>query len=339
MKALVYTGQGGPNVIAVREVETPKPKPGEVGIKVSCSGINFADIMARQGLYPDRPALPCVVGYEVSGVIDALGEGVDAKWLGKRVMAATRFGGYAEYACTSVLNCMHMPEDWSFEEGAAVPVAYGTAYAALVLFGNTKPDENVVVHSAAGGVGMAATQIAKMLGARVLGTSSKSKHDFLRKNGVDIPIDYANEDVRAVIKRETGGKGADVILDARGGKAFKESYVDLAVCGRLVMYGAGSILSGEKRSIGSVLRTLVEMPKFKAMSLTNRTKSVAGLNMLCMWDAWGNLEKLTKVCGPWFLEGKLRPVVHQSFKASDVASAHSSIVDRKNVGKVVLDWS
>ncbi len=339
MKALVYTGQGGPNVIHMREVATPNAGPGEVRVKVSNSGVNFADIMARQGLYPDRPALPCVMGYEVCGIVDQVGDGVDPTWMGKRMMAGTHFGGYAEYAVTKAENCMHMPEDWSFEEGASVPVAYGTAYAGLFFMGNLKAGENIVIHSAAGGVGMAATQIAKMIGARVIGTSSKSKHDFLRKNGVDVCVDYANEDVSAVIKRETDGMGADVIFDARGGKAFKQSYIDLAVCGRLVMYGAGSIVTGEKRKITSILRTLRDMPKFKSMSLTNRTKSVAGLNMLCMWDAWGGLGRLTKPVGPLLLEGRLRPLVHASYKADKVGEAHSCILDRKNLGKVVLDWT
>lgn len=339
MKALVYTGSGGPHVIKMREVATPTAAPGEVRIKVACSGVNFADIMARQGLYPDMPKLPCVVGYEVSGVVDQVGDGVDKSWLGKRVMAPTRFGGYAEYAVTKALNLMHVPDDWSDEEGAAAPVAGGTAYAGLFLMGNLREGETVVVHSAAGGVGMIATQLAKMAGARVLGTASRSKHDFLRKNGVDVAIDYANEDVAAVIKRETKGLGADVIFDARGGKAFKQSYIDLAVCGRLVMYGAGSIVKGEKRKIGNILKTLRDMPKFKVMSLTNRTKSVAGLNMLCMWDAWGDLNKLTVKMEPLFHANKIRPIVHAAFSADNVGDAHSCLLDRKNVGKVVLNWS
>lgn len=339
MRALVYTGQGGPNVIQMREVATPSAGPGEVRIKVVSSGVNFADIMARQGLYPDRPALPCVMGYEVCGVVDQIGDGIDPSWLGKRMMAGTHFGGYAEYAVTRAANCMHMPEAWSFQEGAAVPVAYGTAYAGLVLMGNLKPSETVVIHSAAGGVGMAATQFARMIGARVIGSSSKSKHDFLRSNGVDICIDYAREDISAVIRKETAGMGADVIFDARGGKAFKQSYIDLAVCGRLVMYGAGSIVTGEKRKISQIFRTLRDMPKFKAMSLTNRTKSVAGLNMLCMWDAWGDLGRLTAPVGPMLLEGKLRPQVHAAFPAEQVGEAHSCILERKNLGKVVLNWS
>ncbi len=339
MKALVYTGQGGPDVIQMREVATPNAGPGEVRIKVANSGVNFADIMARQGLYPDRPALPCVMGYEVAGVVDQVGEGTDPALLSKRLMAGTHFGGYAEYAVTKAENCMHMPDDWSFAEGASVPVAYGTAYAGLVFMAHVQPGESLVIHSAAGGVGMAATQIGKLLGARIIGTSSKSKHVFLRRNGVDVCVDYANEDISAIIKRETAGMGADVIFDARGGKAFKQSYVDLAVCGRLVMYGAGSIVAGEKRKISQIFKTLTNMPKFKAMSLTNRTKSVAGLNMLCMWDAWGGLGRLTRPVGPLLLEGKLRPLVHASFKADKVGEAHSCILERKNLGKVVLDWT
>lgn len=338
MKALLLTTHGGAESFSMTEQPTPEPGPGEVRIDVRASGVNFADIMARMGLYPDCPPLPCVLGYEVSGVIEAVGAGVDASWIGKRVMAGTRFGGYASRAVTALGNCIVIPDAWSFEQGASVLVAFGTAYVGICRLGNVEPGELVVIHAAAGGVGAAATQLAKYRGARVIGTSSASKHEFLRSNGVDVCVDYTREDISQVIARHSNGKGADMIFDARGGKAFQQDYDALAAGGRLVMYGAGDAVSGEKRNLITALKTILAMPKFKAMHLTKNNRSVAGINVLALWDAWGELSKLANPLAALVEEGVIRPVVHGSFQAAQVGDAHSCILQRKNIGKVVLSW-
>ena len=160
MRALVITEHGPPEVLKVEERPDPQPGPGQARIRVRAAGINFADLLARTGLYQDAPKPPCVVGYEVAGEVEALGDGVDSVSVGDRVLAGCRFGGYAELVVTPENALVPLPDDWSYEEGAALPVHYATAYAGLVRFGSLRAGERVLLHAAAGGVGIAATQIA-----------------------------------------------------------------------------------------------------------------------------------------------------------------------------------
>src|SRR5919204_779547 len=190
MRAVVITRRGPPEVLEVQERPDPRVGPGEVRIAVRAAGINFADTLARIGLYPDAPSLPCVVGYEVAGAVESVGEGVDSRKRGDRVIAATRFNGQAELVTVPASQAWPLPEGLSFEQGAAFPVNYATAYAALVRYGAVEPGERVLIHAAAGGVGIAATQIAKHIGAEVWGTASHSKHEAIRQIGVDRALDY-----------------------------------------------------------------------------------------------------------------------------------------------------
>src|SRR5919204_1764010 len=213
MRAVVIPRYGPPEVLEVREVPDPSVGSGEVRIAVKAAGINFADTMARVGLYPDAPKLPCVVGYEVAGEVETVGEGVEGFAVGDRVVGATRFNGHAELVSVPAEQVLALPKGVSFEEGAAFPVNYGTAYAALVIMGGLKADERVLVHAAAGGVGIAATQIARGIGAEIFGTASASKHDAIREQGVDHAIDYRTADFEDEVRRLTGGDGVDVIMD------------------------------------------------------------------------------------------------------------------------------
>ena len=176
MRAVVITKHGGPGVLEVQERPDPELGPGEVRIDVAAAGINFADVMARMGLYPDAPKPPCVVGYEVAGTILELGEGVTGLNHGQRVLAGTQFGGYASQVSVPANDVVALPDRLSFEQGAAIPVNYATAWAGLIGYGNLQPGERVLIHSAGGGVGIAATQIAKHSGAEVYGTASPGKH-------------------------------------------------------------------------------------------------------------------------------------------------------------------
>src|SRR5713226_5184708 len=190
MRAVVITKHGGPNVLAVQERPDPPIGPGEVRIDVAAAGVNFADVMARMGLYPDAPKTPCIVGYEVAGTILELGEGVDGLTHGQRVVAGTKFGGYASQVMVPASDVVPLPEELTFEQGAAIPVNYATAWAGLIRYGALEAGERVLIHAAAGGVGIAATQIAKRAGAEVYGTASPGKHERIRELGVDHAIDY-----------------------------------------------------------------------------------------------------------------------------------------------------
>src|ERR1700742_1147486 len=219
MRAVVITKHGDLSVLQVQERPDPPPAgPGQVRIAVRAAGVNFADHLARVGLYPDAPKLPAVVGYEVAGTVEAVGEGVSAGRVGERVLAGTRFGGYAESVNVAAADSVALPDGLSFEQGAAVPVNYATAWAALHGYGSLRAGERVLVHAAAGGVGIAAVQLAKAAGAEVHGTASPGKDQRLADLGIDRAIDN---------RRDDWCKGLppyDIVLDPIGGKSLKRSY-------------------------------------------------------------------------------------------------------------------
>src|SRR3954464_9757093 len=194
MRAVVITRHGDPSVLQVQERPDPgAPAPGRVRVAVRAAGVNFADTLARVGLYEDAPKPPCVVGYEVAGTIDAVGAGVDPGRVGERVMAGSRLGGYAEVVEVAAADAIPLPSALTFEQGAAIPVNYATAWAALHGYGSLRTRERVLIHAAAGGVGIAAIQLAKAAGAEVHGTASPGKHKRLAELGVDRAIDYRRD--------------------------------------------------------------------------------------------------------------------------------------------------
>src|ERR1035441_9133595 len=190
MKQIWITRFGGPEVLEIRETIPAPPAEGEVTVEVKASGINFADIMARRGLYPDAPKPPCVVGYEVAGVVEDLGPGVDPSWRGKRVFALTRFGGYSQKVNLPLGQLFEIPGPFTFEQAASLPVQYMTAYQLVTVMGGLRAGETVLIHNAGGGVGLAALQMARHIGATTIGTASPGKHAFLREQGLDHPVDY-----------------------------------------------------------------------------------------------------------------------------------------------------
>src|SRR6266480_3940356 len=300
MRAVVITRHGPPEVLQVEERPDPPVGPGEVRVAVKAAGINFADTLARIGLYPDAPKVPSVVGYEVAGEIESVGGGVELHRVGYRVIAATRFNGQAELVTVPAENAFPLPKKLSFEEGAAFPINYATAYAALVIMGGLKQGERVLIHAAAGGVGISATQVAKGIGAEIFGTASGSKHDAIREQGVEHPIDYRTLDFEQEVSRITGGDGVDVIIDALGPTSFRKDYRLLRQGGRLIMYGLSEVQSGSgKRDIAATLRSLAKMPLatmpwWKSLSMMNENKGVFGLNMLKWWDREGGLDRVTQ---------------------------------------------
>jgi NADPH:quinone reductase-like Zn-dependent oxidoreductase len=330
MRAVVITKHGGPSVLEVQERPDPVLEAGQVRIGVAAAGINFADVMARMGLYQDAPPTPCIVGYEVAGTILELGEGVDGLLPGQRVLAGTQFGGYASQVCVPAGDVVPLPDSLSFEQGAAVPVNYATAWAGLVGYGVLEAGERVLVHSAGGGVGIAATQIAKKLGAEVYGTASPSKHQRILELGVDRALDYTKPGW------EQGIGQFDVILDAIGGRSFRTSYSLLRPGGRLVAFGASSVVSGERKNVPAALKAVLRMPRFNLIKQMSESKTVIGLNMLTLWKDRGTL-------GPWIdplsgmlTDGTIDPVIAGAFSFEETGAAQTMIVERRNIGKVVL---
>lgn len=330
MRAVVITKHGGPGVLEVQEQPDPEIGPGEVRIDVAAAGINFADVMARMGLYPDAPKTPCVVGYEVAGTVLELGEGVEGLTPGQRVVAGTMFGGYASQVVVPASDVVALPDELSFEQGAAIPVNYGTAWAGLIGFGSLQAGERVLVHSAGGGVGIAATQIAKRTGAEVYGTASPGKHARCEELGVDHPLDYTKSGW------ERGLPKFDVILDAVGGKSFRTGYDLLRPGGRLVAFGASALVSGQRRNLVTALRTVIRMPRFNMIKQMSESKAVVGLNMLSLWKDRGTLQPWIGPLREMLDDGTVKPVVAGDFTFEDAGAAHTMITERRNVGKVVL---
>jgi NADPH:quinone reductase-like Zn-dependent oxidoreductase len=330
MRVVIITKHGGPNVLKVQEQADPALGVGEVRIEVAAAGINFADLMARMGLYPDAPKTPCVVGYEVAGTIVELGDGVEGLSNGQRVFASTQFGGYASQVVVPAHNVVALPDELSFEQGAAIPVNYGTAWAGLIGYGNVQPGERVLIHSAGGGVGIAATQIAKRAGAEVYGTASPGKHARCKELGVDHAIDYTQDGWERDLPK------FDVILDAIAGKSFRTSYNLLRPGGRLVAFGASAVVSGQRRNPVTALRAVARMPRFNMIKQMSESKAVIGLNMLSLWKDRGTLQPWIAPLRELLDDGTIAPVVAGVFSFEDAGAAQSMITERRNLGKVVL---
>lgn len=320
----------------MRTAPDPTPGEGEIRIRVRAAGVNFADVLARLGLYPDAPPPPMVVGYEVAGSVDAVGRTVTGISEGDRVVALTRFGGYADTVVVPAAQAFHFPDELSDAEAAAVPVTYLTAALALYRMAALNPGETVLVHNAGGGVGIAATQLARLRRAVVIGTASAFKHDALRSFGVDHAIDYRTADVGEEVRKLTRGRGVDVILDPIGGRSFTASYRMLAPLGRLIIFGLSAAAPGERRSWWKALRAWTATPRFDPLSLINRNRGVFGLNLGHLWDERRQLAPLIELLMNELSAGRLTPIVARTFPLSQAAGAHRFIQGRMNIGKVVL---
>ena len=334
MRAVWIPKPGPPEVLEVREGADPDAKADQVRVRVRASGVNFADVSARLGVYPDAPPPPCVVGYEVSGVVDQVGANVQGLKSGDRILALTRFGGYSEVVVVPERQAMTRPPGLEAQQGAAIPVNYLTAILMLRNFGNVREGDRVLVHAAAGGVGMAAIQLCRIAGAEVIGTASASKHATLKQMGVAHCIDYRTEDFDEGVRRVTNGRGVDIALDATG--AFRKSYRCLAPLGRLVCFGLSQASSGMGPSRLRALLAVAQLPFFHPIKLMNDNKAVIGVNLGHLWDHIGMLRREMMGLLADYEGGRIKPVVGKTFPLVDAAKAHRFMQERQNVGKVVL---
>jgi NADPH:quinone reductase-like Zn-dependent oxidoreductase len=336
MKQVFITGIGGPDKLQLREAPDPQPQAGEVRIRVRAAGINFADILARKGLYPDAPKLPCVVGYEVSGSIDALGAGVAAEWQNREVLALTRFTGYADTVVVPLSQVFVKPAALSHEQAAAIPVNYLTAWQLMKVVGALSPGETVLIHNAGGGVGLAAIDIGRHLGATLIGTASAGKHAFLKQRGLHHAIDYRGGDWTPELMRLTDGRGVELILDPLGGSHWKTSYRALRHSGRLGMFGASTLSeSGLPRPL-AFLKVGLGLPWFNPIGLMNENRCVFGVNLGHLWHENGKVRSWAETMLQGVAEGWVRPHVDKAFPLAEAGAAHTYIEERRNTGKVVL---
>jgi NADPH:quinone reductase-like Zn-dependent oxidoreductase len=336
MKQVWIIAAGGPENLQLREAPDLQPRAGELRIRVRASGVNFADILARKGLYPDAPTLPAVVGYEVSGTVDVVGPQVDSGWIGKEVFALTRFRGYADTVVVPHIQTFEKPAGLSFEQAAAIPVSYLTAWQLLVVMGALKPEETVLIHNAGSGVGLAAIDIARHIGATIYGTASARKHTFLKQRGLHEAIDYTKLDWTREVARLTQEHGVELITDPLGGSEWKNSYRALRHTGRLGMFGASIMTESRLPGPLKLLKVGLGMPWFNPVALMNQNRSVFGVNLGHLWHEARKIEGWMKALVDGVTAGWVRPHVDRTFPLAQAGEAHAYIEARKNTGKVVL---
>ena len=325
---------GAPEVLEIREAPEPSPGPGQVRVRVEAAGVNFADLMARQGLYPDAPPLPAVVGYEVAGVIDALGEGVDSDWLDVPVVCVTRFGGYSEAVIVDLVQVARRG-DLDAVAAASIPVVGLTAWMLLMEMGRVRQGDRVLVHSAGGGVGLMALELLRWKGATAIGTASAGKHAFLRERGYDQLIDYRSEDFHAVL---SSGEPLDLVLDPVGGDSWRKGLDLLRPGGQLLCFGMSAVSSGNTRSVLSAIRAFLSVPwmRINPITLMNENRGVSGVNLGHMFEERARLAGWLGELMVLVEQGVVRPHVHATVPFAEASEAHRMIHDRENLGKVVL---
>ena len=336
MRQIVTTTTGGIDVLKVQEKPDPTLHDDQVLIRVRAAGLNFADILSRQGLYPDSPPKPVVMGYEVSGVVEALGKDVNSSFQGKSVAAMTRFGGQSELVAVEATQIFEKPDKLTFEQAAAIPVNYLTAYALLVVMGSLHAGESVLIHNAGGGVGLAALDIAKKIGAVTYGTASPGKHKFLAERGLDHAIDYRKQDWLPVLKDLTNGRGVDLVIDPIGGAHWKKSYAALRATGRLGMFGISTVSANGLSGKLNMLKAAIQTPRFHPFALLNKNRGVFGLNLGHMWHEPEKVAVWMRDILGGVEEGWVNPYVDRSFSFDQAGEAHRYLEERKNIGKVVL---
>jgi NADPH:quinone reductase-like Zn-dependent oxidoreductase len=337
MRAIWITKHGGPQVLQVRETPDPEPKRGEVKIRVRAAGLNFAEVTARQGLYPDAPKPPCVVGYEGAGVIEALGEGVSSPAIGTRVVFMSRFGGMSDVVCVPVTQVAPIPDAMTFEIAAAMPVNYLTAYRMLLDIARIRSGDRVLVHMAAGGVGTAALQLCRTVpGVTTFGTASASKHDYVRSQGCDHAIDYRTKDYVEEVKRLTNGEGVDFVLDPLGGADWKKGYSLLREGGILMCFGMANVAQPGSANWFRVIGQVLSIPRYNPMNMMGDNKGVVGINLGHMWHLQSMIQKGLTDCVSLWEQGKVQPHLDGVFPFDKAADAFGRLEHGKNVGKVVL---
>ncbi len=347
MKTIQIPRYGGPEVFRLVEGPSPEIRPGCVRIKVSAAGVNFADVQMRMGLYPEAPRLPFVPGYEVAGVIAELGPGVSDLHDGERVLAACRFGGYADELVVPAEQVRPTPRRLSDVEAAAIPIAFMTAWIALVEMARVREDDRVLVPGAGGGVGSAMVQIAARAGARVVGlVGSAHKKEPVKALGADQVHTYeefaGGRGGRRARQAARDSDGFTLILDARGGRALKDSLRRLTPGGRVVSYGVSSLVSGTRRSIPRTLLGLLQTPVLTSIGLAMRNAGIYGLNMLKLFDSEDGRALLVRAIDgviEGFTAGVFRPLVDKVFPLQDAGRAHEFLQGRESIGKVILDCS
>lgn len=338
MKAMVVRKHGDVSVLDLREVADPSPGPGQILISVRAIGVNFADVLARLGIYDAAPKPPFIPGLEVAGVVEALGEGVEGFARGDRVMAFCTFGGYAEKAAVAASAAMKIPAGMTFPEAAAFPVQYITAWHGLFQLAHVRSADTVLVHAAAGGVGIATLQLLRPLGCAVFATvGSDSKVQAVKEEYPSARvIVYTREDFYREVKRATDGRGVDVVMDSVGGETFRKSWRLLAPNGRHILFGAAAAVKPGAIAMVGALWRLRGMFAVRPLVMIGRNRTLSAFNLYHLAGRSDLMGEATSDLFRRYGQGALRPRVGLSLPLEKAAEAHRRLQGRQTIGKVVL---
>jgi NADPH:quinone reductase-like Zn-dependent oxidoreductase len=331
MKTVVITRKGGPEVLQLVDRDLPIPGPGQVRIQVQATGVAYADVLMRNGLYLGVPPLPYAPGYDIVGVIESLGRAVSQVKIGDTVAALTVTGGYSQYIVLPETELVPVPPGLDPAEAVSLVLNFTTAYQMLHRIGKVQQGSKVLIHGAAGGVGTAALELGTLSGLEMWGTASPGKHDLIRSLG-GTPIDYKSKDFVAEVRQATGD-GVDLVLDPVGWTYFQRSFHALRPGGKLIGYGISAAMTHR----ASTLIALASFALLGILPLTSRTKTAQ----------WFNITVLKKKHADWFREDlsklmallvdkKLRPIVAERLPLKDAARAHQLLETAAVTGKIVL---
>ncbi|RME91649.1 MAG: oxidoreductase [Candidatus Hydrogenedentota bacterium] len=338
MRAIAIEKAGPPESLKIRQWPDPELKPGYVRIRVKAFGLNYADIEARKGQYYDAPKMPFIPGYEVAGIVEEKSDEVSNFKKGDRVLAFTPFGGYAEYVCVPEEAVYKLPKKMSFADGASIPVNFSTAWHALVHTGTLLKDDRVFIHACAGGVGLAAIQIAKLFGAEVYGSASTEEKIVVAKSyGLKEGINYKEQDFVKTAKAKWGEKSFDIILDPIGGEQLKKELCLLRAHGRVVLYGAAAFTDRGGLQALKLLPDFFSMITLNIIDLIKDSRGIYTVNMKRIGDERpALLRKHMEDIMQLFAKGKLKTVIHKIMPWEEISEAHRLMQNRKTIGKVVL---
>ncbi len=336
MRQIWITKAGHPEKLRIQDAPEPIPLNGEVRIRVQAIGINYEDILGRIGTDKSAPDLPYVPGFEISGVVELVSQGVGDLKEGDAVFAFTRYGGYSDVVCVPHKQVFRRFDWMSAQDAVVLPLNYLSAYVGLLIMGSLRADDKVLIHQVAGSLGMAALDICSILGAETFATAVTDKHDFLYKRGLDHPIDPRRIDYEREIMAQTEQKGVQIVLDTLGGMHWPKNYRLLAPTGRLIHAGVRSLAPAMKRSRRATLRGLIMLPFYTPLKLMGDNKSVIGMNMTHLWETPEMPRQWMRQIVAWYDEALLRPHIDKTFRFDEVVEAHKYVQEGGHVGKVIL---
>ena len=336
MKSYILRQHGKPHVLNIEDSPEPVPGSGEIRVKIEKIGLNYAEVQSRKGLYGWAPKLPYTLGMEAIGTVDMIGESVKSRKVGEKVIVGCQYGTYAEKIVIPDRQALSPITSFSDDENTAFPVNYLTAWVALMKVARLKPNDTVLIHAAAGGVGTAAVQIAKKYGCYVIGTvSNNEKIEILNNIGIDMAINYLNEDFEEVIKQKINNNGVDVVLEVVGGDVFKKSMRILNPFGRTVVAGFAS-LNLKKMNPISWVNTWKDIPRAKVADLAESSTGILATHLGYLLNSESLLREVWDELVTFTIKHGIKPIIGHRFEFDDLSKAHELMESRNSYGKIII---